>query len=146
MVSAFDLLLKFVINLLKPNRPPVWRSIKTDNTAFRARVARMKGHEDILRLIGYTELGENSLQFPEYVPEPEKPKLYVMAAELLMAKLEVEQLSEQTRSASSGNLVGYQSQYQEQWYFNAHQYGDSPTTSPVTFHGYGEYLWVHGYQ
>jgi hypothetical protein len=106
----------------------------------------MKGHEDILRLIGYTELGENSLQFPEYVLEPEKPKLYVMAAELLMAKLEVEQLSDQTSPAGSGNLVGYQSQYQEQWDFNAHQYGDSPTTSPVAFHGYGEYLWVHGYQ
>ena len=113
----------------------MWRSIKTNNTAFRARVACMKGHEDILRLMGYTELGENSLQFPEYVLEPEKPKLYIMAAELLMARLEVEQLSEQTSSASSGSLVGYQSQYQV---YREHQdvNADTTTTSPVAFHGY----------
>lgn len=85
--------------------------------------------------MGYTELGENSLQFPEYVLEPEKPKLYIMAAELLMARLEVEQLSEQTSSASSGSLVGYQSQYQV---YREHQdvNADTTTTSPVAFHGY----------
>ena len=95
MISAFDLLLKFAINLLKPNRPQVWRSIRTDNAAFRARVACMKGHEEILRQMGYTDLREKTLQFPEHVLEPDKPKLYVVAAELLMAKLEVEQLCQQ---------------------------------------------------
>ena len=107
MTSAFDLLLKFVINLLKPNRPPVWRSIKTDNTAFRARVACMKGHKDILRQMGYTESEQNSLQFPEYVLEPDKPKLYIIAAELLMAKLEVEQLSQQQPSQGATHLSSY---------------------------------------
>ena len=97
MTSALDLLLKFVINLLKPNRPPVWRSIKTNNTAFRARVACMKGYEDVLRLMGYTEVEQNSLQFPEHVLEPDKPKLYVVVAELLMAKLEMDQLSTTNR-------------------------------------------------
>ena len=107
----------------------MWRSIKTDNTAFRTRVACMRGHEDILRLMGYTELGENSLQFPEYVLEPGKPKLYIMAAELLMAKIEVEQLSKQTGSASSGSLVEYQSQYQDH---REHQdvNADASTASP----------------
>ena len=93
MTSAYDLLLKFVINLLKPNRPPVWRSIKTNNTAFKARVACMKGYADILRTAGYTERDENSLQFPEHVQEPDKTKLYVIAAELLMARLEVDQMN-----------------------------------------------------
>ena len=125
MTSAFDLLLKFVINLLKPNRPPVWRSIKTDNTAFRARVACMKGHKDILRQMGYTESEQNSLQFPEYILEPDKPKLYVIVAELLMAKLEVEQLSQQqpSQGATHLSLYGYTKQMsstaigdkEEQW-------------------------------
>ena len=98
-------------------------------------MARMKGHEDILRLMGYTELGGNSLQFPECVIEPEKSKLYIMAAELLMAKIEVEQLNEQTSSASSGSLMGYQSQYQD---YREHQdiHADTTTTSPVAFRGY----------
>ena len=136
MISAFDIFLKYVINLLKPNRPLVWRSIKTDNTTFRARVARMKGHEDILRLMGYTELGGNSLQFPEYVIEPDKPKLYIMAAELLMAKIEVEQLNEQTSTASSGSLMGYQSQYQDHREHQDVRADTVTTTSPVAFRGY----------
>ena len=97
MTSAYDLLLKFVINLLKPNRPPVWRSIKTNNSAFKARVACMQGYEDILRTAGYTEKDENSLQFPDSVQEPDKTKLYVIAAELLMARLEVEQMNNATQ-------------------------------------------------
>ena len=98
MTSAYDLLLKFVINLLKPNRPPVWRSIKTNNTAFRARVACMRGYEDILKTAGYTEKKEDSLQFPENVQEPDKQKLYVIAAELLMARLEVDRMNPASRS------------------------------------------------
>ena len=90
MTSAYDLLLKYVINLLKPKRPQVWRSIKTNNAAFKARVACMEGSISILRKVGYTEDGENSLQFPEDVQEPNKEKLFSIAAELLMAKLEVE--------------------------------------------------------
>ena len=215
MTSAFDLLLKFVINLLKPNRPPVWRSIKTDNTAFRARVACMKGHEEILRQMGYTESEQNLLQFPVYVLEPDKPKLYIIAAELLMAKLEVEQLSQQqpsqrathlssygyteqmsgtasgnreeqqpkfqnyalgsqhfsaqlqttgtagasvanqqlqqeeiyhwdqTSSASGGNQVGYQTQYQGYREQHNFQYTDAPSTSPVACHRYGGCAHVH---
>lgn len=98
MTSAYDLLLKFVINLLKPNRPPVWRSIKTNNTAFRARVACMRGYEDILKTAGYTEKKEDSLQFPESIQEPDKQKLYVIAAELLMARLEVDRMNPASQS------------------------------------------------
>ena len=102
MTSAYDLLLKFVINLLKPNRPPVWRSIKTNNTTFRARVACMKGCEDILKTAGYTEKKEDSLQFPESVQEPDKQKLYVIAAELLMARLEVDRMNPASQSHQQG--------------------------------------------
>lgn len=85
----------------------MWRSIKTDNTAFRARVACMKGYVEILSLMGYTEVGNNSLQFPEYVLEPDKPKLYIIAAELLMAKLELEQLNQQQPSQGATHLSSY---------------------------------------
>lgn len=56
-------------------------------------MACMKGYEDILRTAGYTERDENSLQFPDHVLEPDKTKLYVIAAELLMARLEVDQMN-----------------------------------------------------
>ena len=130
MISAFDLLLKFSINLLKPNRPQVWRSIRTDNAAFRARVACMKGHEEILRQIGYTELREKTLQFPEYVLEPDKPKLCVVAAELLIAKLEVEQLS-YTEPMSGSVRKGQQPQIPRSSFVNQQFSAQLQTTGTV---------------
>ena len=53
----------------------------------------MKGYEEILQIAGYTEKVGTSLQFPEDVHEPDKAKLSILAAELLMAKLEVEQMN-----------------------------------------------------
>ena len=54
----------------------------------------MKGYEDILRMVGYLKKEENSLQFPESIQEPNKQKLYIMAAELLMARLEVDRMNQ----------------------------------------------------
>ena len=48
----------------------------------------MKGYESILQIAGYKE--DSSM---EEVLEPDKGKLSVLAAELLMAKLEVEQMN-----------------------------------------------------
>ena len=96
MISAFDLLLKYVINLLKPIRPLLWRSINTSSSAFKARVACMKGYGHILRTIGYTEWDGTCLKFPDHVLEPDSTKLYTLISELLMAKIEVEQLSNGT--------------------------------------------------
>ena len=91
MTSAYDLLLKYVINLMKPRRPQVWRSIKTNNTAFRARVSCMEGAKEILRTVGYSIVTETAMQFPEHITEPNRTLLEAIAAELLMAKLEVDE-------------------------------------------------------
>lgn len=53
----------------------------------------MNGAEEILKLAGYEEERENSICFPDSVEEPDKARLAIIAAELLMAKLEVEQLN-----------------------------------------------------
>ena len=95
MTSAYDLLLKYAINLLKARRPQVWRSIKTNNSAFKARVDCMEGARDILTAIGYSERTENAMQFPESVMQPDMRRLCAVAAELLMAKLEVEEKEEE---------------------------------------------------
>ena len=93
MISqAYDLLLKYVINLLKPKRPQVWRSIKTTNSHFCARVDCMVGARHILKDIGYSVEQDTSMQFPDHVVEPDKERLHIIAAELLMAKLDVEDM------------------------------------------------------
>ena len=64
----------------------------------------MVGAREILSDIGYSEEQDNSaIQFPDYVKEPDKEKLHVIAAELLMAKLEAEGLQGKamTRQLSS---------------------------------------------
>ena len=98
MTSAYDLLLKYVINLMKPKRPQVWRSIKTNNTAFKARVACMEGAKDILERVGYSVVTDTAMQFPEDVVEPDRSRLEAIAAELLMAKLEVDEMNTQPPS------------------------------------------------
>jgi len=93
MTSAYDQLLKYISNLLRTKRPQVWRSIKTNNTAFKARVTCMVGAEEILKQAGYSEVRSDSLCFPDDVTEPDKGMLSILASEILMAKLEVEQMN-----------------------------------------------------
>ena len=133
MTSAYDLLLKYVINLLKEKRPQVWRSIKTNNTAFKARVACMKGAEEILRNAGYTEARENSMCFPDSVEEPDKERLSVIAAELLMAKLEVEQLnsaSPQQQRMASMQVDPSHRQHTEPFHAGTKQFGQQGSFQP----------------
>ena len=52
----------------------------------------MEGYEEILQIAGYTVKKGTLLMFPDSVQEPDKAKLSVLAAELLMAKLDVEQM------------------------------------------------------
>lgn len=92
IAGACEILLKYTTNLLIPRRPLVWRAIKTTGSLFRARVDCMIGARDILKMIGYTEEDSNTLRFPDQVKEPDRDKLCVIAAELLMAKLETEDI------------------------------------------------------
>ena len=79
MIASYDLLLKLVTNLIKPERP---------NPSFKDATPLMKGYESILQIAGYKE--DSSMKD---VLEPDKGKLSILAAELLMAKLEVEQMN-----------------------------------------------------
>ena len=93
MISSFDGLLKYTTSLIIPKRPIKWRSINTASPFFESHVASMKEYEEILRTAGYTEKEEASIKFPEHIQEPDKTNLTILAAELLMAKLEVEQMN-----------------------------------------------------
>ena len=98
MTSAYHLLLKYVINLMKPRRPQDWRSIKTNSTEFRSHVSCMKGAKEILRTVGYSVVTETAMQFPEHITEPNRSLLDAIAAELLMAKVEVDEKNTQQPS------------------------------------------------
>jgi hypothetical protein len=87
MITSYDLLLKLVTNLIKPERP---------NPSFKE-VLLMKGYKNILQIIGYKE--DSSM---DDVLEPDKRKLSVLAAELLMAKLEIDQMNSNGSAVQQG--------------------------------------------
>ena len=73
----------------------------------------MRGYEDILKTAGYTEKKEDSLQFPESVQEPDKQKLYVIAAELLMARLEVDNMNPASQSQQQQQIESSSSPFNQ---------------------------------
>ncbi len=98
MAGAYDILLKYVVNLMKHNRPQSWRSIKTTTAFFQTRVACMKGALNVLKAMGYTNETGNSVEFPPEVAHPDPKRLSMVAAEILMAKLEVEKMKREAES------------------------------------------------
>lgn len=101
MISVFDSLLRYVFNLIKPNRPSAWRSIKMKSAYFENRVDCMEGARDVLKLAGYSVEKTESLEFPEHVREPDRLMLCELASELLLAKLNIEAMQAQRASSQS---------------------------------------------
>ena len=50
----------------------------------------MIGARDILEKMGYSETLPTAIKFPDHIKEPDRERLRVIAAELLMGKLEAQ--------------------------------------------------------
>jgi len=100
MVTAFDVLFRYTVNMLKLKRPRNWHTIKFSNAQFKARADCMVGTRDILKLMGYTKpiLAEDGSQSGLSYPDPTQinhDAIKIIGAELLTAKLEVKAAQEQ---------------------------------------------------
>ena len=100
MVTAFDVLFRYTVNMLKLKRPRNWQTIKFSNANFKARADCMVGTRNILNLMGYTKpvFGEDAdLQSGLAYPDPavvDVDKIKVIGTELLTAKIEVKTVQE----------------------------------------------------
>jgi len=100
MVTAFDVLFRYTVNILKLKRPRNWHTIKFSNAQFKARADCMVGTRNILKLMGYTkpieaEDGSHSgLSYPSPT-QINHDVIKIIGAELLTAKLEVKTAQEQ---------------------------------------------------
>ena len=90
MESVFDYVIKYAINMIKPQRHVKWRAISTNTPNFITSVDCMKGARGILRQLGYVKEMPNSMEVGTNVAEPDRNKVANVLAELLMCKLEVE--------------------------------------------------------
>ena len=122
MATAFDVLFRYTVNMLKLKRPRNWHTIKFTNPQFRARADCMIGTRNILKIMGYTKevRGENNIQNGLAYSDPsviDHNIIKLIAAELLIAKTEVKD------GCNPNNLIFFKNVHLES---PRNQYQESP--------------------
>ena len=88
---AFELLLKYLTNLLSERLPQNWWSINAKLPQFVHRIGNVNGAKEVLKTAGYCVEEVGTLSFPEDKRKmPDRELLSVVSAELLIAKAECE--------------------------------------------------------
>ncbi|XP_063092931.1 E3 ubiquitin-protein ligase RNF31 isoform X3 [Cavia porcellus] len=89
LATALNILEKYGRNLLSPQRPRYWRSVKFNNPVFRSTVDSVQGGRDVLRLYGYTEERPDGLSFPEDQEEPDEHQVATVTLEVVLLRTEL---------------------------------------------------------
>ncbi|XP_067389169.1 LOW QUALITY PROTEIN: E3 ubiquitin-protein ligase RNF31 [Emydura macquarii macquarii] len=87
--TALNILEKYGRNLLNPNKPRFWRSVKFNNPVFRSTVDAVQGGRDVLRLYGYTEQQPDGLSFPEGLAEPDGWRVASVTVDVVLLRAEL---------------------------------------------------------
>ena len=111
MATAFDVLFRYTVNMLKLKRPRNWHTIKFTNAQFKARADCMIGTRNILKIMGYTEpvCGEGGKQNGLNYPDPSQivqDYIKLIGAELLIAKVEIRYAQENGTQLQQSFLPG----------------------------------------
>ena len=111
MATAFDVLFRYTVNMLKLKRPRNWHTIKFTNAQFKARADCMIGTRNILNIMGYTQpvTGEDGKQNGLSYPDPSQivqDYIKLIAAELLIAKTEIKLAQESHIRLDLSSLPG----------------------------------------
>ena len=111
MATAFDVLFRYTVNMLKLKRPRNWHTIKFTNAQFKARADCMVGTRNILNIMGYTQpvMGEDGKQNGLSYPDPSQivqDYIKLIAAELLIAKIEIKLAQEHNIRIDPYSLPG----------------------------------------
>ena len=112
MATAFDVLFRYTVNMLKLKRPRNWHTIKFTNAQFKARADCMVGTRNILKIMGYTQpvAGEDGKQNGLSYPDPSQivqDYIKLIAAELLIAKTEIKLAQERNMRIDPYSLPGF---------------------------------------
>ncbi|XP_066520072.1 interferon regulatory factor 9 [Hoplias malabaricus] len=96
VIKALNILEKYACNLMNPNRPKYWRTVKFNNPVFKASVDTLKGGRRILMQYGYMHQLNDGLSFPENVTTPDNHTVSVVATEVMTLRMELDLLSKGT--------------------------------------------------
>ena len=111
MATAFDVLFRYTVNMLKLKRPRNWHTIKFTNPQFRARADCMIGTRNILKIMGYTQEAyaeggkQNGLTYPN-PSQIDHDYIKLIGAELLIAKIEIKAAQEHGTRLDPSYLPG----------------------------------------
>ncbi|XP_077982621.1 uncharacterized protein LOC144437543 isoform X2 [Glandiceps talaboti] len=94
--SALGILGKYGGNLLRENRPSVWRCVRFSNEIFRTKVDNVDGSREILKLLGYTQEIEDGLAYPDEIEEPNLEDVTKISADIIIARCEVDAVMNNT--------------------------------------------------
>jgi hypothetical protein len=86
--TALDKLFQYAANLLSPNPPRVWRTIKFATAFYHHHVKPVVGAKELLMDLGYSKDTGRTLEFE--AEKPDIPKVTEITAELLVASMEIE--------------------------------------------------------
>ncbi|XP_073488864.1 E3 ubiquitin-protein ligase RNF31 [Aquarana catesbeiana] len=89
VITALNILEKYGKNLLSPNRPKFWRSVKFNNPVFKTTVDAVEGGRHVLSLYGYTHSLPDGLSFPDSVAEPDTTEVAAVTADVLILHREL---------------------------------------------------------
>ncbi|XP_069490100.1 E3 ubiquitin-protein ligase RNF31 isoform X2 [Ambystoma mexicanum] len=87
--TALNILEKYGRNLLNPQKPKYWRSVKFNNPVFKTTVDAIKGGRDILRLYGYTVEQADGMSFLDEVEEPNHDQVASVTLDVTLLRLEL---------------------------------------------------------
>jgi poly [ADP-ribose] polymerase 10/14/15 len=88
--TALDKLFQYAANLLSPNPPRVWRTIKFATAFYHHHVKPVVGAKELLMDLGYSKDTGRTLEFE--AEKPDIPKVTEITAELLVASMEIDNL------------------------------------------------------
>ncbi|XP_078457900.1 E3 ubiquitin-protein ligase RNF31 isoform X2 [Lampetra planeri] len=92
VLTALSVLEKYGRNLLKPDKPDYWQTVKFDNPVFKNTVDCIKGSRDVLTMFGYTERQADGLAFPDTRGEPDVDRVAAVTLDIYLARYEVDMI------------------------------------------------------
>lgn len=89
LIRGLGILEKYGKNLLKSERPYLWRVVRLSNAIFQQEVDVIKGARDILRHLGYTKYIDDGLSYPEDCLIPDVPVVASVTTDILVLRMEL---------------------------------------------------------
>lgn len=89
LIRGLGILEKYGKNLLRHDKPPLWRIVRLSNSIFKQEVKVIRGSEEILAQLGYSKHIEDGLSYPDDRLIPDIPVVTSVTTDILLLRNEL---------------------------------------------------------